>query len=130
MYTSQWLFKSGAPVEEGGLCTTLATCADYLEEVRGLAQPSVRQAFQTNLLRHLVCCIAARMLLSELPYDSLWQRATHEELRRLREFVASEMQELDDAEEYLAMLALYRACLCAPDGYTAVSSYNEVCVSL
>lgn len=78
MFTSPWLADTNSPVQEGGLSTVLATCVDYIGEVRGLAEQSVLIAFLRSLLRHLVCCIAARMLLSELPFDSVWQRATTE----------------------------------------------------
>jgi hypothetical protein len=80
MFTSQWLTDTKSPVQEGGLSTVLATCADYISEVRGLTEASILHAFLHNLLRHLVCSIAARMLLSELPFDSVWQKATTEVL--------------------------------------------------
>lgn len=78
MFTSHWLTEKNSSVQDGGLSTVLATCADYIGEVRGLAEQSILLAFLRSLLRHLVCCIAARMLLSELPFDSVWQRATTE----------------------------------------------------
>lgn len=78
MFTSQWLTDTNSSVQEGGLSTVLATCADYIGEVRSLAEESILLVYLRSLLRHLVCCIAARMLLSELPFDSVWQKATTE----------------------------------------------------
>lgn len=76
-------------------------------------------AFQRSLVtKSAVCCDRL------VPRDRFTEM---QELRRLHSFVDTDMPELaGSAADYLNMLAQYRACLCAPDEFTATSSYKQV----
>lgn len=96
-----------------------------------MAHPEVYNVFIHCLVRHLACCIACRMMLSSKPYDESWQRHVHFEMRKLQHFLDVFMQHGRAAgEQCLAMLSLLRSLLCAPDSYTAVSSFKNVCLLL
>lgn len=113
------------------LGTALVTCQDYTDEVACMAHPKVYNVFIQCLVRHLACCIACRMMLSTQPYDGSWQRHVHLEMRKLQRFLDVCMQQDRAAgEQCLAMLSLLRSLLCAPDSYTAVSSFKTVCLLL
>lgn len=103
------------------------TCQDYLEEVHCIADAQISTMFSKCLLRHVVCCVAARMLCSALPFTPIWQRGAANEERRIRHFCTTHMAAIaDTATQYLAMLSLVRALLCAPDQYSTVAAYSEV----
>lgn len=109
------------------LSTALATCQDYTEEISHIAHQQVYNLFMHSLVRHLTCCIACQMLLSSTPYDSNWQRQAHLELSKLRHFLSLNMgHDVAAGEQCLTMLSLLRSLLCAPDSYTAVSSFTNV----
>lgn len=57
----------------------------------------------------------------------MWQRAAAAEERRLRHFCVTQLGDIaSTAMQYLAMLSLVRALLCAPDQYSTVTAYSEV----
>eukprot|EP00892_Ulva_mutabilis_P007455 jgi/Ulvmu1/5081/UM021_0098.1 len=109
------------------LSTALATCHDYTSEISCIADSQVYTLFVYSLTRHLACCIACRMLLSRTSFDHSWQRQVHLEMSKFRQFVSLHMShDMATAEQHLVMLSLLRALLCAPDAYTAVSSFTQI----
>lgn len=127
MFSERWLDASGRLSADVGLNTALMTCHDYVEEVAAGAHPRVYATFQRCLLRHLVCCVAARMLCSACPYNKAWQKGVAIEIQRIRSFAQRiERVDRDAAEAYLSMLSLLRTLLCAPDAFSVSAAYNTV----
>ena len=119
--------SAGRLSTDSGLNTALLTCQDYVEEVAWVAQPRVYGMFQRCLLRHLACCVAARMLCSAHPYDHAWQKGVAVEIQRIRSFAQRiERADHEAAETYLGMLSLLRTLLCAPDAFSVSAAYNTV----
>ena len=125
LFTTAWLGAQGG--EHAGLDAALLTCQDYVEEVQAIAHPRVFAMFQKCLLRHLVCCIAARMLCSACPFDRAWQRRAALEERRLRHFALGHLPAVADmVVQYLSMLSLLRTMLCVPDAASVATAYEQV----
>jgi hypothetical protein len=127
LFSAQWMHGSGKLNTEQGLDAVLLTCQDYLEEVQGVAEARVYCTFQKCLFRHIVCCFAARMLCSALPFNLAWQKGATVEIGRVRHFAHSNLSAVDETMlSYLSMLSLLRTLLCAPDTYSIVAAYAEV----
>ena len=127
VFSNTWINAHGSLEPAAGLDNVLLTCQDYIEEVVACAVLPVIGMFQKCLLRHLVCCMTARMLSSACKYDAAWQRGAALEERRLRRFIRTHLNDIAaTGEAYLAMLSMVRALLCAPDVYTFVTAYAEV----